>query len=381
MQRRNEATSARRSGARTRPASGRRWEDWDNDKSKDQGQPALDEPTVHLLKNAEAGGGNGSVSCRHLLHALRGYGDGAEHSPAVEGSGAGLADSLRGRKGDHLVEDHPSWGPVDEAQGGSAAGEQVKDDKPPLSHDRALQCVETLQRTLCDPAVLLRFRAAHRLQVKDDKPPLSHDRALQCVETLQRTLCDPAVLLRFRAAHRLGMDTQAEVVPFKMAISLRGQASVDAFTALTALCYSGAFKLLGLRLRPERMQKSPLALAFEEAYLSTSFTDWTRRKPQGNRGSQCKKSQQQQQQQARLKNPHAVCYLNACSQALCWLGMLTAAPQACYGLAQAAFKPLLHAGPLAAPILLPITGSSLQALVDSWSQQASIQALPRIQEL
>ena len=29
------------------------------------------------------------------------------------------------------------------------------------------------------------------------------------------------------------------------------------------------------------------------------------------------------------------------------------------------------AGPLAAPILLPITGSSLQALVDSWSQQAS----------
>ena len=117
--------------------------------------------------------------------------------------------------------------------------------------------------------------------------------------------------------------------------------------------------------------------------------------------------------------------------------MLTAAPQACYGLAQAAFKPLLHAGrpylpsclpwrpllrgwralssqhdvcefmahllsiaepsayeglwqsrltnpflvtaadPLAAPILLPITGSSLQALVDSWSQQASIQALTR----
>ena len=200
--------------------------------------------------------------------------------------------------------------------------------------------------------------------------------------------------------------------------------------ALTALCYLGAFKLLGLRLRPERMQKSPLALEFEEAYLSTSFTDWTRRKPQGNRGSQCKKSQQQQQQ-ARLKNSHAVCYLNACSQALCWLGMLTAAPQACFGLAQAAFKPLLHAGrpylpsclpwrpllrgwralssqhdvcefmahllsiaepsayeglwqsrltnpflvtaagPLAAPILLPITGSSLQALVDSWSQQAS----------
>ena len=47
---------------------------------------------------------------------------------------------------------------------------------------------------------------------------------------------------------------------------------------------------------------------------------------------------------ARLKNPHAVCYLNACSQALCWLGMLTAALQACFGLAQAAFKPLLHAG-------------------------------------
>ncbi|CAE7822925.1 jockey\pol [Symbiodinium sp. CCMP2592] len=122
-----------------------------------------------------------------------------------------------------------------------------------------------------------------RAQVKDEKPPLSHERVLHCVSTLQKTLCDPQVLLRFRATHPLGEETQAEVVPFKMAISLRGQASVEAFMALSALSYCGALKLLGLRLRPERMQKSKMASELEEAYLNTSFTDWTRRKNQWRR--------------------------------------------------------------------------------------------------
>ena len=138
---------------------------------------------------------------------------------------------------------------------------------------------------------------------------------------------------------------------------------------------------------------------------------------------------------ARLKNPHAVCYLNASAQALYWLGALTASPRECYGAAQAALKPLMRSGrpflpsclpwgpllrgwhhlstqhdacefmvhlldkaapaafegswqsrlsdpftitdegPLRTPILLDLRGETLQGLVDSWSVQASIQAL------
>ena len=49
-----------------------------------------------------------------------------------------------------------------------------------------------------------RWDPAARKQVKDERPPLAHDRALHCVEALQRTLCDPAVLLRFQGSSPLG---------------------------------------------------------------------------------------------------------------------------------------------------------------------------------
>ena len=56
---------------------------------------------------------------------------------------------------------------------------------------------------------------------------------------------------------------------------------------------------------------------------------------------------------ARLKNPHAVCYLNASAQALYWLGALTASPRECYGAAQAALKPLMRSGRPYLPSCLP----------------------------
>ena len=113
--------------------------------------------------------------------------------------------------------------------------------------------------------------------MKDERPPLAHDQVMHCIDVLMKTALLPEVLLRFRTAHKQGQETKAEVVPFKLAVSLRGQASMDCFTALSTLSYCGALKLLGLRLRPERMQKSAMAAELEEAYLSVPYTDWTRR--------------------------------------------------------------------------------------------------------
>ena len=118
-----------------------------------------------------------------------------------------------------------------------------------------------------------------RQQVKDD-------REMHQVETLMRVGTSPTTLLRFKTLHKLGVETpQAEVVPFKISVSLRGPEAQSMFEALTALSYNGALKLLGLRLRPERMQKTALATELENAYLNTSFTDWTRRNPQWGRSS------------------------------------------------------------------------------------------------
>ena len=44
------------------------------------------------------------------------------------------------------------------------------------------------------------------------------------------------------------------------------------FEALTALSYNGALKLLGLRLRPERMQKTALATELENAQTGRGET-------------------------------------------------------------------------------------------------------------
>ena len=139
--------------------------------------------------------------------------------------------------------------------------------------------------------------------------------------------------------------------------------------------------------------------------------------------------------QARLQNPHAVCYMNACVQAYTWIGDLATTPAHCHGRLQAAVKllrkplkpylpsclpwvPLLRqwislrmqhdaaefmlhlvnyaepsayigqwqartenppqveeTGPLSAPILLDLPGGSLQGLVDNWCHQAAIHAL------
>ena len=128
-------------------------------------------------------------------------------------------------------------------------------------------------------------KSSLRMQVKDDRPPLAQDQVMHHVETLMRVGTSPTTLPRLKTLHKLGVETpNTKVVPFKISVSLRGPEAQSMFEALTALS-CGALKLLGLRLRPERMQKTALATELENAYLNTSFTDWTRRSPQWGRSS------------------------------------------------------------------------------------------------
>ena len=123
-----------------------------------------------------------------------------------------------------------------------------------------------------------RWDAATQTQVVSDQQPLSHNSVLQCVDVLLKTACT-LVLLRFKAAKELE-DPTGDVIPFLVSVSLRGQQAQDCFTALQTLSHNGVLKLLGLRLRPERLRRGPMAEAVEEAYLATTWTDW---KPRRNR--------------------------------------------------------------------------------------------------
>ena len=116
-------------------------------------------------------------------------------------------------------------------------------------------------------------------QVVSEKPPLPQDRLLLCLDALEKGCTSPLVLLRFRSTRKLDDDTEMEVIPFMLSISLRGPESTACHAALQTLAYSGALKLLGLRLRPERVQQSNAAKDLTEAYLGVPYTDWTRRQP------------------------------------------------------------------------------------------------------
>ena len=104
-------------------------------------------------------------------------------------------------------------------------------------------------------------------------PLLKHAECLRQIDTLLEHLPREGVLARFSTPKKY----ETEVVPFNLTLSLRGASSDLCHQALKKLSGSAAMKLQGVRLRPERIQKPPLAKALEAAYLAAPFWDWTRR--------------------------------------------------------------------------------------------------------
>ena len=269
------------------------------DKSKDQGQRALDEPTVHLLKTLtkltlrleEEMGRFRADTCFMLFvdtvteqNTLQLLKEAAQVWQTAFEEGK-VTTSLR------II---PSWRPADEAQGGSAAGEHGRRSSEQVDDSG-------LANGGCDgphPSLeLLPLGSGHKAasQGRQAAPePRQSPSVCRNPSTDAVRPCGSASVSGGTPpgdGHAGGggsvQDGDQSARP-----GIRGCLHGSDGPLLL-----GRVQAPGLRLRPERMQKSPLALELEEAYLSTSFTDWTRRKPQGNRGSQWKKSQQQQQQQ------------------------------------------------------------------------------------
>ena len=159
-----------------------------------------------------------------------------------------------------------------------------------------------------------------------------------------------------------------------VSISLRGTQADECHDALQALSHNSVLKLLGLRLPPERLRKGPMAEAVEEAYLATPWTDsrgslsfdifaLSNRHTPGYVELTAALTDALQPSHTRLKNPHNVCYLNSCAQALHWIGRLTDLPDDCFGAAKAALRMLGKAGHVYLPACLPWT-----PLLRGWRQ-------------
>ena len=87
-----------------------------------------------------------------------------------------------------------------------------------------------------------------------------------------------SVLQRFRSTKGLeGNFDSVEVVPFLLWIGLRSNQAHLCYQAFMQLAGSAVTKLLGLRIRPERLARQPAARKVEECFKAVSYCDWSNR--------------------------------------------------------------------------------------------------------
>ena len=204
------------------------------------------------------------------------------------------------------------------------------------------------------PAYYFRWDTTAQRQVVADRPPLTQDRLLKCLDVLEKGCSLPTVLLRFRSTHKLGQETQADVVPFMLSISLRTSASHECHEALvnpgiqrrledawasaaprkSAAVPDGQGADRGLSDGP-LYGLDPTAGPVDTAAVAADSGCHGEVRP-GTHRLQVRLrtspfASPSHLLPAKLQNPHTVCYFNASAQAFAWMGHLTADLQACCG--------------------------------------------------
>ena len=127
-----------------------------------------------------------------------------------------------------------------------------------------------------------------KCQIVAQDPPLKHAECLRRIDTLIENLPKEGVLTKFSTPKGLQESYETEVIPFNLTLSLRGTSSDLCYQALRVLSGCAVTKMVGLRMRPERISKPPLAKAVEGAFMAmaTPLCDWKNRNW---RGSQWKR--------------------------------------------------------------------------------------------
>ncbi|CAE7466301.1 unnamed protein product, partial [Symbiodinium sp. CCMP2456] len=116
-------------------------------------------------------------------------------------------------------------------------------------------------------------------QEKTDQHPLQTTAIQAQLAMLEANIAKEGVLLNFRCTKDLEQEFQPdlEVVPFMLTIGLRVQEAHAVHRAFQLLSGSAVCKLIGARVRPERLARQPVAKQLEENYLATPYCPWSRR--------------------------------------------------------------------------------------------------------
>ena len=93
-----------------------------------------------------------------------------------------------------------------------------------------------------------------------DQPHLSSDELKAAIKTLKAAAMTEGVIHKFAPMQKLGENISAQTVVFTLVLTTRPKAE-RIHTEMAKMVNSAALSLIGLRLRPERIQLSPLAKA------------------------------------------------------------------------------------------------------------------------
>ncbi|CAE7522643.1 CFDP2, partial [Symbiodinium necroappetens] len=185
--------------------------------------------------------------------------------------------------------------------------------------------------TALDPLwTYFQWNTTARKQEPSPLPPIKNSEVRKHLDYLTHHLSDANILTRFKATRRMSSTDRyaSAVLPFFCALSLRGEIATACHTAIRALVNCSALKTVGLRIKPARGERQPLAAELEKAYLEVPYTQWqareqswkrTDRRAQREGGKASEGAEQGQQEMdawlpqfrfgewaARLTNPHVV---------------------------------------------------------------------------
>ena len=96
------------------------------------------------------------------------------------------------------------------------------------------------------------------------REPLPSEEAAALIQKIHTLAAQTDLIHRFSALKPMPQDstvTDSVAVPWRLDISLRGQAAQELYDALQKLTGSGLTQLIFVRIRPSTLQRSPLAQA------------------------------------------------------------------------------------------------------------------------
>ncbi|CAE7731380.1 unnamed protein product [Symbiodinium sp. CCMP2592] len=104
------------------------------------------------------------------------------------------------------------------------------------------------------------------LEKVPDAEPMFQSQVVTMLVQLQATREAPNALLRFRSTRRMAEEYAGETVTFLLTVGHRDPMAAQAWGMLTNLCGNGAGKVIGLKMKPAKMDRQPLAKVVAERF-------------------------------------------------------------------------------------------------------------------